>query len=238
MINAYNGAKYVGLYSIGYNVGMLLLLGITAIQVSLFPDFFKYFEEKNYNKLSNIVGRMFSFIFIFGFFLILFGGNILSFIADPKFHSGINVIPPIVIGYLFYGLFVYHSNYVTYSKKTIYLTVSTLVAGILNILLNIYYIPRYGYLAAAYTTFVSYLILFVIIRIIVKYILKMKIVPIRIFIDKLLCLTLIMIIYYTIQNIENSTLILLLKLISFGVFSILLFYKEIISLNFGNLKNK
>ncbi|MDE5889125.1 MAG: polysaccharide biosynthesis C-terminal domain-containing protein, partial [Bacilli bacterium] len=42
-----------------------------------------------------------------------------------------------------------------------YITVNTLIAASINIILNIIYIPKYGYLAAAYTTLISYLIAFI-----------------------------------------------------------------------------
>ena len=45
-------------------------------------------------------------------------------------------------------------------------------AAVLNIILNWFFIPRYGYIAAAYTTLVTYLIYFVFHYLIVKKIVK------------------------------------------------------------------
>lgn len=56
-----------------------------------------------------------------------------------------------------YSLYV---NIEHYYKKTPYITVNTIIAAASNIVLNFIFIPRYGYIAAAYTTLASYFISF------------------------------------------------------------------------------
>lgn len=56
------------------------------------------------------------------------------------------------------------SHYVNiehFHKKTPYITGNTVIAPCSNIVLNFLLIPRYGYVAAAYTTLFSYLLSFV-----------------------------------------------------------------------------
>lgn len=43
-----------------------------------------------------------------------------------------------------------------YKEKTIHIAIGTGMAAIINIVLNAIFIPRYGYVAAAYTTLISY----------------------------------------------------------------------------------
>ena len=57
---------------------------------------------------------------------------------------------------LLYTLFV---NVEQFKKKTIGMAIASAVAASVNLLLNWIFIPRYGYLAAAYTTLVGYLCL-------------------------------------------------------------------------------
>ncbi|GAH32940.1 unnamed protein product, partial [marine sediment metagenome] len=74
------------------------------------------------------------------------------------------------------GVFLYtlYGNYSFYRKKTGLISLTTLFAGGINIGLNYWLIPIYGYVAAAYTTLVSYFLLFLFHFLNVKYILKEK----------------------------------------------------------------
>ena len=49
-----------------------------------------------------------------------------------------------------------------YYKKTIYVSIGTMVAAVVNIILNYIFIPKYGFVAAGYTTLASYIILMVV----------------------------------------------------------------------------
>lgn len=49
-----------------------------------------------------------------------------------------------------------------YYKKTVLIAIGTLGAAAVNIALNAYFIPRFGYIAAAYTTVVCYLLYYAI----------------------------------------------------------------------------
>jgi len=229
MINSIIDSKAAGFYSIGYNIGMLTLLVISAVQMSIGPDFFRYMKDSNFQKLDKLVDRMFSFVFIFGLGLILFGENILFFLSDPKFYAGVAVIPPVVAGYVFYGLFAYYSSYISYIKKNIYLTITTLIAGLTNIILNIIYIPKFGFVAAAYTTLVSYFILFFSLWLIEKYLLKLKITSIIIFIKKLFLFYAMLGLFYALIYLIKIDFIVsfILKIMIFVLFTAIIMYKEI-----------
>ena len=160
MINDIEGAAAAGIYSLGYNIGMLLLMVIGATQTALMPDFFKFLDNKEYNRLDFLVKKIFSIVVISALGLVLFAQAIGIILADKKFHAGLQVVPIVVIGYVFYEMFTIYGRYIGYEKRTIYGTIIALFAGISNIVLNAIFIPMYGYIAAAYTTAVSYFIMF------------------------------------------------------------------------------
>jgi len=238
MINSAIGAQPVGFYSIGYNIGMLLLLIISSVYLSFTPDFFRLIDEKNHLRLNTIAKRMFSIILIFGFLLILFGENILVFLADPKFYPGKSVIMPVVIGYIFYGMFIYYSIYVNYSKKMILLAYSTLISGILNIILNSIFIPKYGYIGAAYTTTISYFTLFLLVWLMIKIKIDLIITPLKYLWDNTLILLFLLTIEIIIIDIvEDPTLIFLIKILFFIIFAIMAFWKDIYGHVFQNISS-
>ena len=92
--------------------------------------------------------------------MLIMGGN--------QYYSARFVMPPVIMGCVFqfaYGMYV---NLEIYEKKTIVISIGTIGAAVLNIVLNMIFIPKYGYLAAAYTTLVGYAALFIFHYLIVK----------------------------------------------------------------------
>ena len=61
-----------------------------------------------------------------------------------------------------------------HEKKTQYISLGTIIAAILNIILNLIFIPKYGYIAAAYTTMFCYFVLMFVHLFITRRILKVK----------------------------------------------------------------
>lgn len=93
--------------------------------------------------------------------LILVGPEILKIFADQRYWEGMSIIPPIALAnymIFMYTMYVYIEHYY---KKTVYITKNTLIAAGLNVILNFILIPKYGYVAAAYTTLASYFVAFI-----------------------------------------------------------------------------
>lgn len=228
MINNIINQSAAGLYSLGYTVGMLLLLVIGATQASFYPEYYSFLEKKEYKRLDNLLKKIFSIIVLAAMGLILFGKEILIFLADPKFYDSSKVIPIVVVGYVFYAMFLFYSMYVGYTKKTIFLAIPTLIAGMSNIAMNMVFIPKFGYIAAAYTTIVSYIIMFFLVWITVKYILKQRVTPLSyVFIPTCFMFAFIGIYVLLNQLYLNLFLIIFLKILILIIMTFFLFFKEL-----------
>mgnify|MGYP001033400402 CR=1 FL=1 len=76
--------------------------------------------------------------------------------TGEQYFEGYKIVPFVTLGVLFLGLQArFQASFIFY-KKTGYITFSIVAAGLLNLLLNILFIPSYGYFAAAVTTLISY----------------------------------------------------------------------------------
>ena len=228
MINNIIDTTSAGLYSLGYNIGMLLLIVIGSTQTALMPDFFKFVDNKEYNRLDNLVKKVFSIVTIAALGLILFAKEIVFILVDKKFHQGLSVVPIVIIGYIFFAMFTIYGRYIGYKKKTLFSSIVALTAGISNIILNAIYIPKYGYIAGAYTTVVSYFIMFMLAWIVTKVILKQIITPLWIIWKPTLIMFCFIAFTYFLNTLSLSPILFFsLKLVLLGLFSIIVFYKEI-----------
>ena len=89
----------------------------------------------------------------------MFAPEIIKILAPPQYHEGIFIFPPVMAGVFFIALYNVFGNIEFYYQKTFMIMVASVVAAITNVVLNYIFIPRYGYIAAAYTTLASYILL-------------------------------------------------------------------------------
>lgn len=89
------------------------------------------------------------------------GPEIVKLLASSKYWEGIGIIPPVVLANYIIFAYTLYVNIEHFYKKTPYITLNTVIAAGLNLILNYIFIPRYGYMAAAYTTLVACYLFFV-----------------------------------------------------------------------------
>ena len=227
-INAKLGNADAGLYSFAYKIGMLLAGFITALLDGSNPNYYKWMNEKQHDKVNLQIISLSKLLIIATAFLILFAIDIGTVLALKKeFHEALPLVPIIVAGYFLYGLTQFYYRGIYFQKRNIYLTLIVLLGGILNIILNSIYIPIYGYAAAAYTTLVSYLFMLIITILTTKY-LKLPDLPIlRILVLSSYLLALIGIYYLFIPKLALDLIGISLKVLLFISLGILLFGKNL-----------
>lgn len=232
MINSISGSKDAGLYSLAYNIGMI----INAIEGALFsawmPDYYKYMNNKNYLARDKDINRIIKIIIISAIGLTFFCKEIGYIFANKNYHEGLSLIPIIVLGYVIFSIFRIYGDYPFYKKKTYWLSIIFLFSGVINIILNKIYILKYGYIAGAYTTTISYFTLLIFAILIAKYVLKIKITPLKYIYYPILIYLLSFICYYIFLDsyyvLEKTFFIrILIKTLFFITFGFLLFLQNI-----------
>lgn len=228
MINTMVDTASAGLYSLGYNIGMLLLMVVEATQTAIIPDFYRFLEDREYLRMDILMRRVFSIITFVALGLVLFATELGMFLADEKFHAGLTVVPIVVIGYIFYAMFTVYNRYISYEKKTVYLSIVVLISGIINIILNAWLIPQHGYIAAAYTTVASYGIMFGLTWIVARTISSHSVTPLKMIWNPTLLMFLFIGAALVLNTLDMSIFyFIILKGFILVVFGLLIFRKEI-----------
>ena len=172
IINQYLGASPTGIYSFAYNLGTIVNVLFTSFYQAYNPYFMEKMEKKEYEKIL-FISKNYRNLFAVLYTLILFiSPEIVRLMAEESYWEGLYIVPYIFLAYFFNFMFSFETGIEYYFKKTHYISIGTMMAAIINVSLNYIFIPRYGYVAAAITTDVSYLFLFVFHFLITKY--KMK----------------------------------------------------------------
>lgn len=91
--------------------------------------------------------------------IILVAPEIMMLLGGKKYMQAVYVIPPVMLGFVAQMLYTFYVNLETFYKKQKQIMVGTMTAAACNVILNAVFIPRFGYIAAAYTTLVGYILL-------------------------------------------------------------------------------
>lgn len=98
-------------------------------------------------------------VFILTVLTIIFAPEIILIFAGKQYLSAIYVIPPVACSAFFIFIYSLYSNIEYFYEKTAYISLATIISGLLNVFLNYVFIRKYGYYAAGYTTLICYMFL-------------------------------------------------------------------------------
>ena len=175
MINRYVGSAEAGIYSFAYTVYTIIQITARSLSTVYEPWAFKRLA-KNENEIVIKRGTQFFYLLCcISAAVILIAPEMILFLGSEKYSESIYCVIPIIMGGTFAMAYNIPSLLTYYYKKTQYIAVGTVMAAILNIVLNYYFIKKYGYVAAAYTTLFCYFVYFVF-----HYILSFKLSGIKI----------------------------------------------------------
>lgn len=171
VLEFFKGAHEVGVYSASYIVGEHAILPITSLlALSYGPLSIHIWEKEGKEKSQIFINKLARYFLIICLpavvGLSVLAKLIIGILVAQEYFEGYYVIPFVAFGIFFLGLQWIFATGLRYYEKACLIMSSIGIAAILNLGLNFLFIPRYGYLAAAITTFVSYAFLLLIIIII------------------------------------------------------------------------
>lgn len=166
ILGIFRSSQEIGIYSANYDLSyrtimlIVTLFGLTSGSIA-----FHVWEKEGKQKSREFASELTRFYFIVGFpsamILSVLANPVIRILTGPEYHSGARVIPIVVLGSLIFGLQQRFQIGLHFYKKTHLIMTSVVAAGILNLGLNLLLVPRYGYMAAAFVTLVSYILLLV-----------------------------------------------------------------------------
>lgn len=156
MIGEKSGLETVGEYGAGYKIAVLMALFIQMFRFAAEPFFFERAKHDNAKETYAFVMKYFIIIML----VIYLGINLyisgIQLIIGRNFRDAIIVVPIVSMAYLFYGIYINHSIWYKLNDLTRYGIYITLIGAVITILINIIFIPVYGYMASAWAHVASY----------------------------------------------------------------------------------
>ena len=157
----------LGIYRANYKLCIFMMLVVSMFQYAWQPFFLSNAKEKDAKELFSKVLTLFvvaaSLLWVV---LALFIDNIAAFeflpgrsLIGKEYLSGVHIVPIILLGYLFFGMYVNFQAGLYIEEKTKYFPLVTGIGAAANVIVNFLLIPVWGIYGAAVATLVSYFVM-------------------------------------------------------------------------------
>lgn len=160
------GNESVGIYSVAFQLSSAILIIMTSINQAWVPHLYeKLNSNPTIEEKRKIVIQSYKIMGIMAIITVVFIVTIsviYQIFIDERYYDGINISRLLAIGFMFQGFYFMVTNYIFYMKRSSLLSMITINAAILNIILNYYLISIFGIYGATYTMIICWLLFFII----------------------------------------------------------------------------
>lgn len=156
--NKQDAMTQLGIYGANYRIAIVMVMFIQAFRFAYEPFIFAQNREKGADKNQAYVKSMNWFV-IFGMFIflgVMFFLPILKYFISPAYFSGLRVVPIVMLAELWFGIFFNLSLWYKLTDRTIWGTWFSLMGLAVTLIINIAFVPVYGYMACAWAAFCCY----------------------------------------------------------------------------------
>jgi len=175
ILNGQVSNSQLGLYTLGYQFGILLNMVAVALNNAWVPFFYQNTEDPEHrDTIPPFITYQVLLMALLSLAVALLSREVIQIMANRSFWSSYQVVPWVVLGYMARFLYFFPVNGLLYTKRTKWTMIATLIAAAVNISLNLWLVPQYGIMAAAVNTFVGFLVLLVIIFVVGQRIYPVK----------------------------------------------------------------
>ena len=147
----------VGIYSACYKLAMLVTILLQAYRYAAEPFFFAQAKNQDKNKVYIKVMNYFIAMVCVVFLLVTLNIDIFKhFISKESYWVGLDVVPVLLLGNIFLGIYYNQSIWYKLSGQTKFGAYIAIGGASLTIIINLLFITKYGYMACAWATMIVY----------------------------------------------------------------------------------
>jgi O-antigen/teichoic acid export membrane protein len=155
-----------GLYSANYKLGIFMLLFVNMFQYAWQPFFLQTAQEEN---AKEVFSKVLTYFTLVAAVVLVVVSLFISDVAHISIHGhtiigkeylkGLVIVPVVLLGYLFSGMYGIFTAGIYIKEKSIYVPVMTAIGAFVNIALNYLLIPTWNIMGAAMATLLAYFVM-------------------------------------------------------------------------------
>lgn len=156
VIIAFKGVAENGIYSVAHKIPTILTMVTSIFNQAWQVSAFNNYKQKDNDAFISNVYSVFTFMNLLICTLLITGSELIGTVLfAEEFLPGWVFVPPLLIAAVFNGISGMLASVFTSEKKTNKLFISTGVGAVLNLVLNVPFVMRFGAIGAAYATAIS-----------------------------------------------------------------------------------
>lgn len=172
MINYFVGSEQTAIYSIAHSAGLLMTMVNTSINGSFVPWAYGKLKDGKGNAIKKISNSLLVLVMIVNLYVIWLAPEVIKLMAAPQYTEAIWCIFPVAMSVFFFFVYTLFVDIEIYYGANNYIAIASIGAAALNIVLNYVFIPMCGYIAAGYTTLISYFVTMVMHYVFMTFVMK------------------------------------------------------------------
>lgn len=155
------GQEELGFYSLAYTIYSIIAVIRNSFDTFLGPLIFKILSTNQIPYLESIIKHYLHLIEIVTISLIILAPEIITIYAPAAYRNSIYVAIPLITSSYIIAVISILIQLEYYKRKTTFLPIITIIFAIINTVMNLVLIEKYGYMISAIITVAMYLMIFV-----------------------------------------------------------------------------
>lgn len=160
------GLSNVGIYQANFKIGVFMMLVVSMFDQAWRPFFIQKAKEPEHKEIFAHVLTYFTACTTWALLLLAFFTPVLiqtpiagKYFIHPDYWAGMNIIPLVLAGYLFYGFYINFMVAPVLTKRTRVLMWITLAGALSSVGVNLLLVPRIGIVGAGWAILISYIVM-------------------------------------------------------------------------------
>lgn len=186
----------LGIYGANYKIAIVMVMFIQAFRFAYEPFIFARSKGEDNKKAYADAMKYFVIFGLFIFLGVMFYLDLVKYIIQPSYYEGLRVVPIVMMAEFFFGIFFNLSLWYKLTDRTAWGAWFSLFGCFITILINVLFVPHFGYMACAWAAFVCYLCMMI-----SSYFIGQRIFPIRYDLRSAVNYILLAIVLYTVATV-------------------------------------
>ncbi|MFZ7942056.1 lipopolysaccharide biosynthesis protein [Neobacillus sp. 19] len=164
MIEYFRSPHEVGIYSANFTIAVQAIALICnplffAIQPIMMNEIQQHSEHDHIERrISNFTHLFIIIAMPFGVYFSIYRNEVSELLLGSQFTTGAIIIPILILGFFAWNIGLYGQLTYQIAKRTKELFYFVLIAAIVNFTLNLYFIPKWGFVGAAISTTIGFFV--------------------------------------------------------------------------------
>ena len=146
----------LGIYGAASKIAMIMAMFTQAFRFAYEPFVFGKSKEKDSREMYAQAMKFFIIFTLLAFLAVMFYLDILRHVIGRYYWDGLRVVPIVMAAEIFMGIYFNLSFWYKLIDETRWGAYFSLTGCIILILMNIFLVPKYGYIACAWAGFTGY----------------------------------------------------------------------------------